>query len=474
MPDDPSTDAGTENANAGIENASHALPADLIPKSPLDDPAAPVPPPPAPELPLEPEPPTTVDSTAEQVSEPDTDTTGLQELPPELAKYTRFLLDEGPAEKPTLEAPPTMDDVNLEAAADELDDPTITVRPKEINLNADLALRMALDTKGYRLPDLVLLISQITGVPIQIDWVSFDLANVDLNAPVTAPQGWQTAREILDASAAQLGAELRNEETLGVITLRDEVFEQHLSQLSDLSDFGTGQASARTVLLDFFGADEVQQQEGEQDAGLPLGISREDRQISGIAMEALRRIREIPPKVTDEHLHRWAWLTTDASGEWSPVVGGESLPQLDAPIAMADFVRRIAKQNQVTTLVNWYDFARRSIAPERLFIPHSDVDAGQTLQRALEPLGLQARQVDPSHWWLGRESTYDRLPVIVWTPPLGPQRDRFTQELTNVMEGATRDAFRLSIDPDTNCALILLPRFVVRQLSKLADGAATH
>mgnify|MGYP001825643909 CR=1 FL=1 len=122
--------------------------ADLIPRSPLDaDPSA-TPAPPTPRVPQ-----TQPSSQTQQDPGVESDPTGtastaLQELPPELAKYTRFLLEEGSNEKPTLEAPPTMDEVTMEAAADELDDPAITVRPKELNLKADLALRMALDTRG--------------------------------------------------------------------------------------------------------------------------------------------------------------------------------------------------------------------------------------------------------------------------------------------------------------------------------------
>ena len=429
-------------------------PAGLIPGSPLDPPSAVVPVPPTPQVP-----------TGAVDNEPTAG--GMQELPPELAKYTKFLLEEGSTEKPTLQAPPTMDEVTIEAAADEIDDPTITVRPKEANLKADLAIRMALDTKGYPLPDLVLLISQITGVPIQIDWVSFDLAGIDLHGPVTTRQGWQTVREILDAAAAGLGAELREEETLVIITLTDEAFDQQLSLLADLSDFGDGQASAKQVLIDFLRG------EGEESGNeVPLGVSRDDRQISAISVDALRRMRGLTPRIADDRMHRWAWSSSDPTGEWTPVIGGEAGPQLDTPIAMADFLRRTAKRNGTSILVNWYDFARRSAAPEHLLIPHAEADAGKTLDRLLHPLGLQARQVDSNHWWLGRESTYDRLPAIIWTPPLGNHRERFVEELSNVMTGAMRDAFRVTIDPQSDRALILLPRFIVRQLAKLADGVA--
>jgi hypothetical protein len=142
------------------------------------------------------------------------------------------------------------------------------------------------------------------------------------------------------------------------------------------------------------------------------------------------------------------------------------------PLAMADFLRRMAQRNETSNLINWYDFNRRAVAPERLLIPHREEDAGKTLQRVLKPLGLQARQVDDKHWWFGLESTYDRLPVVVWTPPLGPQREPFISELSDIMEGASRDIFRINHDRESDRVLMLLPRFIVRQLTKLADGAA--
>ena len=462
----------TDSANVGDPSiipgtterplAATSAPADLIPRSPLDPMPGDVPAPPSPQVP-------SGSATASPLDSPDEGPIGAQDLPPELAKYTKFLLEEGSNDRPTLEAPPTMDDVTIEAAADELDDPTITVRRKQVNLKADLAMKMALATKGYPLPDLALLIGQITGVPIQLDWVSFDLAGVDLNQPLATPQGWQTAREILRSVTEGLGAEVRDEETLVSISLTDEAFAQQLASIADLNDFGDQQGSANEVLIDFLRG------EGEEAGKEPsLGVSRDIQQISAIAIEALRRMRGIQPKVTDQRIHRWAHCSNDPTGEWTPLTGGEAGPQQDTPITMADFLRRMAKRNGVANLVNWYDFGRRGVAPEHLLLPHAEADAAKTLDRVLRPLGLQARQVDPNHWWIGRESTYDRLPVIVWTPPLGESSDRFVEELSKVMEGASRDAFRITVDPQSGRALLLLPRFVVRQLDKLADGVAVQ
>jgi hypothetical protein len=293
------------------------------------------------------------------------------------------------------------------------------------------------------------------------------LAGVDLHQPVTTPQGWQTARDILSSAITGFGGELRDEDTLINLTLTDEAFATQMALLADLSDFGDQQDSAKKVLLDFLRG------EGEQTGTeLLLGLSRDDQQIALIAIEALRRMRGIAPKVSDDHFHRWAHATNNPSGAWTLLVGGDAGPQQDTPITIAEFLRKMGKRNGASSLVNWYDFGRRAIAPEHLLIPHTDADAGTTLKRVLQPLGLQARKVDPDHWWIGRESTYDRLPVIVWTPPLGEVSDRFVDELSSVMEGASRDAFRVTVDPQSTRALILLPRFIVRQLDKLADGVA--
>jgi hypothetical protein len=391
----------------------------------------------------------------------------MRDLPPELAEYTKFLLEEGTVERPTLQAPPTIEDVTLEAATDELDDPAAIVRRSEVDLKADLAIRMALDTKGYPLSDLALLISQITAVPVQIDWVSFDLAGVDVTTPLAAPTGWRTARETLEAVASGLGAEVRDEEGMVVITLTDAAFSERLTQLMDLSDFGDQQESAKQILIEFLRGEG--EEPGEE---LTLGVTREDQQIAAIAAEGLRRMRGIAPKVDDGTLRRWGWCSNDATAGWPLLEGGQSLSQPDAPITVADWIRQTARRNQAAAIINWDDFGRRRVSPAHLMIPHAEVDAGASLQWALQPLGLQVRQVDSKHWWAGRESTYDRLPVIVWTPPLGEQRDRFSADLSAVMQDATRDVFRMTVDPSSDRALMLLPRFVVRQLAKLADGIA--
>ncbi len=445
--------ATASNDGAGNEGAVQSIPSDLLPAAVLG-------------------PPSNRDAVASDddpegaaTSTGKTDgldtASGMQELPPELAQYTQFLLDDGAQAKPTLQAPPTMEEVKVEAAAEEEDeDLRIPIVPKELDLRADLAIRLALASDGYPASDLMLLVSQVTGVPIQMDWPSFDLAGADIQQQVPTTKDWRSARELIDEAAGVLNAEIREQPTLLLMTLRDDIFDEAASRLTSVEDFGVGSASAQEFLQGFLA--------GENGDANP----REVNQLACFATEALRRMRGIPPQMEETRFRRWAREINDAQSEWTVLSGGDFGPQLDAPMSVAGLMRRTAKRNQATCVFNWHDAVRRGAPPEHLLLPHSEEDAGSTLGNTLSPLGLEVRQVDPKHWWVGTEATYDRLPIFVWTPPLGQARAVFLQRMNKIMAGSLPLQYRLAIDDTSDRALMLLPRFIVRQLPTIIPSIA--
>ena len=381
------------------------------------------------------------------------DAGGMQDLPPELAQYTQFLLDDGAQSKPTLQAPPTMEQVKLdEAAVEEDEDLLIQVVPKELDLRADLAIKLALASDGYPASDLMLLISQVTGVPIQMDWPSYDLAGADMQQTIPTTKQWRSARELLDEAAGLLNSEIQEQPTLLLLTLRDDVFEEAASMLTSVDDFGAGGDTARDFLTRFLA--------GDQGDANP----RQLRQLACFATEALRRMRGVDPKMEEARFRRWACQVSDPDADWDVLSGGKFGPAWDTPVSVAGLLRRTARLNQATCVFNWHDAVRRGAPPEFLLLPHKQEDAGKTLQHTLAPSGLQVRQVDSEHWWVGTEATYDRLPIFVWTPPLNQTREDFVERMNQVMAGVSTFKYRMAIDEVSNRALLLLPRFIVRQL----------
>ena len=452
-PSATASNAGTDNAGTDNGGTGQSVPSDLLPPSVLD----PLSNPDAVASNADPE------GTASNTEKTDgLDTApGMQELPPELAQYTQFLLDDGAQAKPTLQAPPTMEEVKLESAAEEEDeDLRIPIVPKELDLRADLAIRLALASDGYPASDLMLLVSQVTGVPIQMDWPSFDLAGANIQQQVPTTKDWRSARELIDEAAGVLNAEIREQPTLLLMTLRDDVFDEAVSRLKSVEDFGAGSASAQDFLQGF-----LAEENGDANP-------REVSQVACFATEALRRMRGIAPQMEELRFRRWAREINDSQAEWTVLSGGDFGPQLDAPMSVAGLMRRTAKRNRATCVFNWQDAVRRGAPPEHLLLPHNEGDAGNTLRNTLSPLGLEVRQVDSKHWWVGTEATYDRLPIFVWTPPLGQARADFVERMNKVMAGSSPLQYRLAIDDTSDRALMLLPRFIVRQLPTIIPAVA--
>jgi hypothetical protein len=266
---------------------------------------------------------------------------------------------------------------------------------------------------------------------------------------------------LIDSIAEALQSEWQEQKTLLVLTPTDERFDAVMSEVSDLKDFGAETKSAIKTLTAILNPESDQ-----PETQLQIGTTRVEKQIAVLAIESLRRMRGVNPKIPDEQIRRWA-VTDVNMVEWPLLVAGKIGPQLDAPISIAEFLRDTARQNQVVCLVNWHDLNRRGLGPETPMLPRMEATAAKTFQRELGRWNIQVRQVDERHWWIGSQSTYDNLPVFVWTPKLADQRGRASERVQVIMAGNPDEDIRIAYDPVSDRALLKVPRYIARQLPKI-------
>ncbi|MGB7323676.1 MAG: hypothetical protein WBD31_02305 [Rubripirellula sp.] len=482
---EPKSDIPVEPESTPSDAPPSIIPTDLMPTSPID--SAPIGSAPIGNDPASTKPIIAGDRNKEPTeSDTDPDASQLMDLPPGLAQYIPFLAANGPADNATLKAPPTLDEVEIDEATEDDLDPLDRYEPRKLNLKSDMAIPLPFRSDGYPLADMILVISQITGVPIQIDWVSFDLVGTDVATQIKPPKAAGSARQVLDQIATQVGATIREEETLLHFTVADEPFNAAFTNITNVDDFGDGAKSAREVLADFLRpepepeplavnpieateTDDAAANEMEPDVdAVDTTKLRQSQQLAALATETLRRMRGVTPKVADDRLNHWTRTSADQSSDWPIIHDGEPGAQPDTPVSIAGFLRRAARNNQASCLVNWYDANRRRAMPERQLLPDTSDGLAAMLKQALEPMGLHVRQVDAAHWWVGSDASYDRLSVIVASRPLGEKRILFVQQVQRIMAGSNRNDFRMTIDDESDRAIMMLPRYVVRQLTKVA------
>lgn len=385
----------------------------------------------------------------------------LMEMPAELEAFTRLLdlPSIAPGAPPTEPMAQAAEDLLLDEAADAMLDPMLLATPPpEVNIANALKLRVAIQTDGYPLAAFVLACSELTQVPIQIDWVTLDLANVSLSQSVrdTKP-GWKSIGALMDAIASEQGLVFETEESKVFLTLSEADLAERLASVHALDDFGSEQESTKAWVSHFVASTQWNERER-------LGLR-------ALVTDSLRRARGIPARLSAASQAHWTatadCLTQknlqDFPEQWPILSGGDAGKQLDTAITLAGLLRQTSRVNQTTCVVNWDDARLRRLTPGQLVLPFADQPAGEMLSKTLAPMGLQVRVADQSHWWVGTAATYDRMPLLVIGDELGPRREEILQRIEDAA-ARTGTLLLLEHDPVSDRYLSLMPRFLYRQL----------
>ena len=413
----------------------------------------------------------------------------MEDLPESLKQFMPFLLQQDPQPETILDPLQTVEEVEIDSAEEEANELGIQAARK-IHPRADLAMRFAMRAQQPTLPHVVMILSQVTNVPIEIDWVSFDLVDVSLDQPLEIPGKTQPAGQWLSSVVAILGGEVETRDTMMVVTLAEETFGPKRDAILDLSDFHDSEsASDRIAEFMRFGDPETEPKESSetppndlQDSELqnsepqnserrnpaPRMSPRQTDQLRILATEMLRRMRGIDGKLPDSVIGRWGQVHPGDATQWKPLEEGRCTLSFELPMTVSGILWRTAKENKTVCFVNWNDANRRGLPPSRLVLPTQTQTAASVLAEILAPHALQVRAVDDHHWWMGTGATYDRLPVLVQTAPLGDQKQRFQTQMNRIMQNGNNRVYRWIYDPVSDGFLMKVPRFIAGQLPVIA------
>jgi len=454
-----------------------------------------------------------------EIAAPDGGPNPLDDLPMGLRKFVP-LLDVSTADNGApqiFETPPTIDSVRLDAAAGDAAEETPTPKRPSIDIAKALTMRFAIDHGGATLSELMLLISQLTAVPIELELISIDLAGVSVNQPLKTPAGWLTAGQWLEQSLATAGLayEIADDRVL-VFATAQSLFAKSGSALQ-LDDFGDDAAEVAHWLQPIVTpqtpvADAPTDEQDPRHVNPPVVAATYDAQqrtlvvplerfllVQSIcAVEAMRMMREMPPRLPRQQTSRWVgrWsmskrgeakeqeemagesdenggpdgpanppLDEASIGDWPLVGDGPSGNQVDSPRTLAGLLRRMARDNRSAVVVVWRDAMRHQVYPTDLAMPLSHGQSvGVLLDELIGEAGLQARDAGDAVWWIGSEGLYDRYEIITWIPIPPGTGDAIAGRLARAI--GVNDPAQLPIAWDDSTLMIRAPRYIARQLPR--------
>ena len=456
----PESDA---NANEAPNNQTPAdvlePPSDLIPISPLES-----------LLPPE-------NSPRDPSAAPADDTPPIDAIPEEFRSMIVDLDLDRPQFESMAPPPKTIDEFEIEAAADDDVDLEVMMElPEAINMRQALGLPLALKTKdpsGYPFNDLLLFITQVTGVPIEVEWLSFDIAGPRINSRAKVPSGEMNIKRFLTATCEAFGASMEVQELSIVIRPEPTRFQAAVDSLTRFDDLGAESASAVKLVDQLLGLETAAADRPSPDQVVaPQQIG--PQQLAVLVCDAIRRMRGVEGKLSDGAFARWAGDFRSQVDAWPTLTGGQSGDQLIQPITFASFARQSANRNGATCFINWVDAAKNGLGPLEKSLPPGGpaTTAQQAMAEVLTSWDLDVRIVDANHWWIGSAARFDRFPVVVWFDDTG-KAARLQPDILAVLQGADagdQTVGSVAIDPVSGKCIAVLPRFLLRQLPRLLES----
>jgi hypothetical protein len=396
-------------------------------------------------------------------------TSQMSELPEGLMPFIPFVLNEDPPTKPSLPALPSMEDVVLKDAADE-DEPLEAATNRVIKPEVDLALAWNNKTSGESIPYWLFLIGSITDVPIELDLVSFDIAGIDVQKNFAPDAKAKKASQLLDEVAASIQGQVRFEPTFGVVTPNPAVFDSAVQRIIDRSDLPDSTQPLQSFLR--IEAEDDRLFDNADENGEVASVH--DRLLAALSCESFRSMRKVKPKMESNRLARWAQPLTDPKTGWTELNDTIIAHQPDAPITLARFFQVVGNSSKSSVLVNWMDFTKCGIGPATRVFPDVFREPPRAIARTLAAKGATVRRMDDQFLWVGNEATYDRLPILVWSEPLGEHRLDFENRLQVITAKLPINESRYTYDPISDRALIMVPRFIRSQITELLSPVAVN
>jgi hypothetical protein len=448
--------------------------------------------------------------------EEDDDVGSMTELPDDLKAMFAGLDDlTRPQVIETEPAPPTIDEFEVNRAAKDEVAPEVAVERREsINMRKALGLTVYFSTsnpEGYPFYDAMLVFAQLSEVPIEVEWVSFELAGIAINGNVQLPPGWLSIEALLEAVCDSVDATFIKADQSLVIKPSAGRFDAAIADLLDLSDVAAPEsaiATARRLLnqpqpeaepsdddqptnkltndqptneladeLADVGAPRPAAAVPTEAGQLPVPERLGAQQVAALVCESIRRLRGGKGKLGDAVFARWAGPYSQQVDGWSLLEGGVSGEQSLQPATLVSTVRRLARLNGKTCYVRFPDLAKQGLGPNELVMPKTGegVSAGQAFDEFLSPANLQVRVVDQTFWWVGSQASYDRIPVVIWFDDGGQQgdgpraiADRIQAILDNAPD-APNTIGAVAVDEVSGKTIAVLPRFLAHQLPRLLE-----
>lgn len=416
-----------------------------------------------------------------------TEEPAAMELPASLRQYMPMLdLNTPAATLPKNDAPttPTIADLKIQDPGVIAPETAYPPPADPVNIPQRLGARLlGFNAQDQPLDQVLRVLGQIAGVPLELDLMAFDLAQVRPDLPVSVQVDNRrlpelNVRILLEGILKKSNCRMQPspDELVLQVLPSEELLNQGLNALLRVDGLSPEMLIASSDLSRFVGPMEAvatfKYSDDQKNLLIEGPLAAKVR--AGLLLEALRIARNLPTSLPRPFTARWIVDTTQVAEntfnqvDWSPIPNTPVRRVFHQPAAVELILGELARESNAVLITHWSSAWSHGLTPETMSLPWlKDRTAPQVSAEMLDPFVLSVYQAGEGVWWLGAPEVYDQLDTVAILAIRPETRETILTQLANAL-ALPQDQLPAILDEATSKLIVRLPRYVVRQLSEQA------
>jgi hypothetical protein len=407
------------------------------------------------------------------------------ELPASLRQYMPMLdLNTPAATLPKNDAPttPTIADLKIQDPGVIAPETAYPPPADPVNIPQRLGPRLiGFNAQDQPLDQVLRVLGQIAGVPLELDLMAFDLAQIRPDLPVSVQVDNRrlpelNVRILLEGILKKSNCRMQPgpDELVLQVLPSEERLNQGLDALLRVDGFTSDTLITAGDVSRFVGPIEpvATFKYSDDQKSLLIEGPLAARVRAGLLLEALRIARDLPTSLPRPFTARWIVDTTQVAEntfnqvDWTPIPNTPVRRVFHQPAAIELILGELARESNALLITHWSSAWSHGLTPETMSLPWlKDRTAPQVSAEMLDPFVLSVYQAGEGVWWLGAPEVYDQLDTVAILAIRPETRETILAQLANAL-ALPQDQLPAILDEASSKLIVRLPRYVVRQLSE--------
>jgi hypothetical protein len=316
-------------------------------------------------------------------------------------------------------------------------------------------------------------IGQTAGIPIELELLAFDIANVKIDQPVTVKAKETDTLTLLAGILQKVNCSMSlGDDSIVRVSPTAAELDSILRKSFTLDDLGGSLPVSEQEFLRLLGNPEgitiVMQANS-----LTMDGPKDIRLRAAVLLDCFRKARQLPTQLDPKRLARWIVDTTNPQNprtadqvEWAPIPDHEVGINADQAYGIDVMLGDLAKDAGAALVIDWKACWTHGFTPQESSLPwFQGKKSHQVVEQLLRPFGLVASAPGDGIWFVTTPEGYEQTSMFAVLETDFDSEE--TMQSVAAAIGKSVESTPALVDPVSGHLIAIMPRYVLKRLPDL-------